>query len=270
MSLGARLLLPAARGRDALADALARRGVTPDAVSWAAFALSLGAAWLLLVGGADATPWSPGGGEPASLLPFAACCLVTASGFLDVVDGALARRTGRASACGAFLDSTLDRVADLSWHLALAVHFARRGQDGLVALTVLAFSHGVLIAYMRARAESLGADASAAAIGFWQRSERVVLLGFAVFWGRVPEGMIVLGTLPALTAWRRFRQVRGLLRGASPSAADARPRAPAWMTPWRASRGSAPWLGVALAVLAAVLLARPALAALGRVVAAAR
>lgn len=252
-SLGARIFGPVARLRDATADALHRARVAPDAVSWAGCALSLGAAGCLAFGASDLSPWSPfAAGGTTSLLPFLAFCLLVLSGFLDVVDGALARRHGLATASGALLDSTLDRVSDLAVHAAIVAHFAARGDALLATLAMLAFSHGVLIAYLRARVEALKEHA---AVGFWQRSERCFLLGFGCFWGHVPAAMLVLATLPALTAWRRFRQASRLLRGAAPEEADApAPWMPASLMPWRQPRESRARDVLALLVLAVVLL----------------
>jgi CDP-diacylglycerol--glycerol-3-phosphate 3-phosphatidyltransferase len=91
----------------------------------------------------------------------------------DSLDGTMARLAGRPSTWGAFLDSTLDRVADAAIFCGIALWFAGDGDDLLlVGVTLAALVGGLLVSYARARAEGLGADASA---GIAERTERLVL-----------------------------------------------------------------------------------------------
>ena len=82
-----------------------------------------------------------------------AAVLFAISGILDLLDGALARHTGRATRFGALLDSTLDRLADAAVPAGLVVFYAPHG--ALAALPVLTIIAGFLISYIRARAEGL-------------------------------------------------------------------------------------------------------------------
>ena len=80
--------------------------------------------------------------------------------FSDSLDGTMARLAGRPSTWGAFLDSTLDRVADAAIFCGLALWFAGDGDDPtMAAVTLAALVGGLLVSYARARAEGLGADA---------------------------------------------------------------------------------------------------------------
>ena len=91
----------------------------------------------------------------------------------DSLDGTMARLAGRPSTWGAFLDSTLDRVADAAIFCGIALWFAGDGDDLLmVGVTLAALVGGLLVSYARARAEGLGANASA---GIAERTERLVL-----------------------------------------------------------------------------------------------
>ena len=91
----------------------------------------------------------------------------------DSLDGTMARLAGRPSTWGAFLDSTLDRVADAAIFCGIALWFAGDGDDlPMVGVTLAALVGGLLVSYARARAEGLGADASA---GIAERTERLVL-----------------------------------------------------------------------------------------------
>jgi CDP-diacylglycerol--glycerol-3-phosphate 3-phosphatidyltransferase len=94
----------------------------------------------------------------------------------DVLDGTVARRSNTSSTFGAFLDSTLDRLADGFVLGGLTVFYATSRLHGSVPMLIVALMGLVgafLTSYTRARAEALGLDAK---IGFLQRPERVVLL----------------------------------------------------------------------------------------------
>ena len=90
------------------------------------------------------------------------------SGFLDVVDGAVARYHGRASPFGAFLDSTMDRFAD-------AIIFIGIIFGGYIDwfVGVLAIHSAITVSYVRARAESQGAECN---IGIAERAVRMIIL----------------------------------------------------------------------------------------------
>jgi len=95
-------------------------------------------------------------------------------GASDIFDGRVARSLGAASPKGAFLDSTLDRFAEVGVFAGLAVYFSGRP---LMALTVaLALGGSLLVSYTRARGESQGVVCK---VGIMQRAERLLLLGFA-------------------------------------------------------------------------------------------
>jgi len=94
-------------------------------------------------------------------------------GIADVFDGRVARSLGIDSPKGAFLDSTLDRFAEVGVFVGLAVFFS--GQP-LVALAVaMALGGSLLVSYTRARGESQGVLCK---VGVMQRAERLLLLGF--------------------------------------------------------------------------------------------
>ncbi len=111
--------------------------------------------------------------------------LVLLGGAADVLDGRIARAQGRADQTGAFLDSTLDRFAEVGAFVGLAVMY--RGSAAALAVVVIALGGSVLVSYARARGESLGVVAK---VGVMQRAERLLLVGF----GGILD--------PAVTAWR--------------------------------------------------------------------
>jgi CDP-diacylglycerol--glycerol-3-phosphate 3-phosphatidyltransferase len=96
------------------------------------------------------------------------------TGFLDTLDGSLARATGQNKKFGAFLDSVLDRYTELIIYLGIWFYFHRSNAYSLLILLILFGS--LMVSYTRARAEGLG---EGCLVGFFQRGERIILLGVA-------------------------------------------------------------------------------------------
>ena len=140
--------------------------------------------------------------------------------FFDVLDGEVARRTGRASTFGAFYDSTLDRVADAAVLGGLLVFFAMdptHGGLGMVLVCLAALVGAQLTSYTRAKADALGVEAK---VGMLQRPERVTLLSAPMaFFGLAVDGWVLRAVLLflAATAWltviQRIRAVRRATEG---------------------------------------------------------
>jgi len=135
---------------------LLRMGVSPDAVTLVG---TLGVA-------AGALVFFPRGDLLVGVL------VITAFVFSDMIDGAMARRSGRASPFGAFLDSTLDRIGDAAIFGGLAMYYVGPGDNDLfAALAIYCLTMGSVTSYARARAESLGMQAK---VGIAERSDRLV------------------------------------------------------------------------------------------------
>ena len=119
--------------------------------------------------------------------------LILLSGIADVLDGDVARRRGLVSAAGAFIDSTLDRFAELAVFVGFAVYY---DAGTPVVLAVVALGGSLLVSYTRARGESLGVLCK---LGILQRAERMLLLGLgaildpavSALFGR-PEGTLII------------------------------------------------------------------------------
>lgn len=129
----------------------------------------------------------------------------------DMLDGAIARARGVPSRWGAFLDSTLDRVADASIFASLAWWFGTRGDDPwLLAACLIALIFGLVTSYAKARAESLG---MACNVGFAERAERtiIVLVGTGLDGLGVPYIQAVslwfLAAATLITVYQRLREV---------------------------------------------------------------
>ena len=153
---------------------------------------------------------------------------VILTGLPDLLDGAVARQSGRAGPRGAFFDSVADRVSDAALFVGVAWYLAETGtpSDAVLALAVLALS--MLISYERARAESLGLDARG---GLMERAERFVLLGVGLAFDILVPVLWVMLVLTAFTAVQRFVKV---WRQATPERPP--PHAP---PPWLGHRGAA-------------------------------
>src|SRR5580658_1691053 len=143
---------------------------------------------------------------------------------LDMLDGTLARIKGTTGPFGAFLDSTLDRVADAAVFGGLAIYFVRGGHDRvLAAVSLFCLVAGALVSYAKARAESLGLSCD---VGFAERTERLLiglvatgLSGLGVPYV-LPVGLWLLAGASAFTFGQRVLAVRK-----AATAADAGPSA---------------------------------------------
>jgi CDP-diacylglycerol--glycerol-3-phosphate 3-phosphatidyltransferase len=138
--------------------------------------------------------------------------VVTLFVFADMLDGQMAKISGRASSWGAFLDSSLDRIGDAAVFGGLLLYFSTHRQSPLwAAVAFAALALGQLTSYVKARAESLGFTCTG---GLAARADRLVLIlagtllaGFGVPY--VLEGVLcVLAVAGAITVVQRVMQVR--------------------------------------------------------------
>ncbi len=133
--------------------------------------------------------------------------LILVGGAFDMLDGEVARSSGRGSPFGAFFDSTVDRYAEIIPYLGLA--YSMRFDD-LFLLPFLVITGSLMVSYTRARVEGLGGSC---AVGLLERPERVVLL----FLGLMVGGFFLLLSLVLLaagshfTAFQRMRHAKSVL-----------------------------------------------------------
>jgi CDP-diacylglycerol--glycerol-3-phosphate 3-phosphatidyltransferase len=146
--------------------------------------------------------------------------------FTDMLDGVLARIKGTSGKFGAFLDSTMDRVADAAVFSGLAIWFVLGGHSRLMAaVSLFCLVAGALVSYVKARAEGLGTTAS---VGIAERPERMVLT-FVVtgLWGLgvpyiLPAGLWILAVASVITLVQRIIAVhKGLAVPATPPDGEA-------------------------------------------------
>jgi CDP-diacylglycerol--glycerol-3-phosphate 3-phosphatidyltransferase len=132
---------------------------------------------------------------------------------LDLLDGALARATGKATRFGAVLDATFDRVSEAAVLFGLLVYESGLGNREESLLVFVVATGSMLVSYIRARAEANGVTLTE---GVFTRPERVVLLAAALLTGWVRLGLWLLAVLSLLTAAQRFYlAARALRREAS-------------------------------------------------------
>ena len=131
---------------------------------------------------------------------------------LDILDGALARQSGKGTPFGAFLDSTTDRVSEGFMLGAIALVFARHGNEVALGFVVAGLAASFLVSYTRARAEALGLKGD---VGIGSRAERVVVITAGLVlapWGALPWAIYLLNATAWLTVLQRVLSVRSQLR----------------------------------------------------------
>lgn len=141
---------------------------------------------------------------------FGAGLALSLFGPLDAVDGLLARTTSQRTKFGAFLDSTLDRFAEVAIFTGFLVHFHHRGLLWAQVATILALSGSLLVSYTRARAEALGVDCR---VGLFTRFERLLAIVVGLFLGLEVPVVVLIAVLANITALQRILHVHKALRG---------------------------------------------------------
>ena len=128
------------------------------------------------------------------------------SGFFDMLDGALARSSGKVTVFGGFLDSVLDRYTDLLVMGGIFFFYVTHGSIRYASITFIATVGTAIIPYTRARAEAAAIQCRS---GLLERPERIVLLLIGLF---VPvllsSVMIILAVLTHITVIQRIIYVR--------------------------------------------------------------
>jgi len=180
-SVAHRLTLPVVR-------LLVRAHITPDAITWFGFSVAIGAAVLI-----------------ATEHLFAAGFVILVAGFFDILDGALARHTNRVTRFGAALDSSLDRLSEAIWLLAILIVYARAGLFIGIILVGVTLISSQLVSYIRARAEALGLECQ---VGLCTRPERVIVLALGLLLSQIEYALItalgIIAVFSIITAGQRL------------------------------------------------------------------
>lgn len=146
---------------------LAKTHITPNTVTWIGFCLSVVAAVFAATGNL-----------------FIAGVVMLAGGFLDMLDGALARLTNQTTKFGGILDSTLDRLAEAAILIGILVYYVSTANERPVIGVLLAglvLAGSFMVSYVRARAEGAGIECKA---GVFTRPERVIVLALGLLLSR--------------------------------------------------------------------------------------
>ena len=182
--------------------------VSPDAVTWTGTILTIVAALVMLPQG-----WLWQGSIVLTLL----VCT-------DSLDGQMARLSGRSTSWGAFLDSSLDRIADGALFMGVALFYVGHGASVVwTGMAIAALVLGQVTSYVKARGESLGVAVTG---GLIARADRLVALGLGVLLtglareGHLPEwlqwalpvALVWLVVAGAITVGQRMAQFRHQVR----------------------------------------------------------
>lgn len=141
-------------------------------------------------------------------IPLAAV-FFTLSGILDLVDGLMAKKLGKVTPFGSFLDSFSDRLSDCVIFIALFIYYVRRADGVFAAVALCLLVLSFLTSYSRSRAEALGVKGKA---GLMARGPRLLLLGAALFFNGfspwvLKGAMVLLSVLTLETLIERIFSV---------------------------------------------------------------
>jgi len=144
---------------------------------------------------------------------------------MDTLDGRYSRMSGKGTAFGAFLDSTLDRAEEGLVLATVAAYFAKRGDEVAVAAVVVSVLGSLMVSYTRARAEALGVECK---VGLATRPVRVVILSAGLLFARgaslgdfqlLAPAIYAMAILTTLTVLQRVLHVRKALNAPAGPAA---------------------------------------------------
>jgi CDP-diacylglycerol---glycerol-3-phosphate 3-phosphatidyltransferase len=180
---------------DRMAALLAPTGIPPNVITWSALVLNLWAGILFAAG-----RFAAAGG------------MMILAGLCDLLDGPVARLQNRVSIFGGFLDSILDRYADLILFLGLLVYYVRVNRFLYAVLVGAAMAGAVMVSYAKARAESL---VPVSEVGFWDRPERLVLMILGALFNRMPIALWILAIGPNITVIHRILHTWKQTKGAA-------------------------------------------------------
>lgn len=175
------------------AKVLAKTGVTPNALTVMGFLVSVAAGILIALG-----HFLAGG-----------LVVLFASAF-DLMDGPVARVTGKTSGFGGFLDSTLDRLSEAAVLAGILAYFAYNEGTWESLLAYACFVGSVMVSYLRARAEGLGIKCE---VGVFTRVERVIVTSIGLIVGQwvgqaIPVMLGIITVLAFLTVLQRLVHVQ--------------------------------------------------------------
>lgn len=170
----------------AIGGALVKIGITPNAITTLGVLLTIGCAALIVDGRTSLGGWL--------LVPVL---------FLDIVDGAAARVSGKVTVWGGFYDSCCDRISD--GVIVSAIAYVVRADEMLLVATLLVGVTGGLVPYTRAKAEALG---FAPGSGPGERADRSVLIVVGLIFSILEITLWLCVAAASWTVLRRMVSIR--------------------------------------------------------------
>lgn len=171
-----------------IARGLEATGISPNALTVIGFLLTLVVATVLAMGNL-----------------FAGGLLLIFAALFDTLDGALARHSQQVTVFGAFLDSVMDRYSEAVTLIGLMVFYTTQPGASLNILLLAATLAGsLMVSYTRARAEAVNIECKE---GFFQRTERIVVLILGLLTGWMTPVLWVLALFTNFTALQRIVDV---------------------------------------------------------------
>ncbi|MGC8661084.1 MAG: CDP-alcohol phosphatidyltransferase family protein [Nitrososphaeria archaeon] len=132
------------------------------------------------------------------------------SGAMDVLDGAVARATGKVSVSGAFLDSNLDRIVEMLVYLGIGI-----SSYNLYIPAFLAFGFSIMVSYSRARLEGLSGGSRPKGIEIGERGIRLAVLCILLIFELPLLALAVVTALALVTFGQRMLMYSRFLKGGS-------------------------------------------------------
>jgi CDP-diacylglycerol--glycerol-3-phosphate 3-phosphatidyltransferase len=172
---------------DPVVTLLAKTGITPNALTWIGFFIALVT------------------GVFAALGNTLVCgLLLLFGGYFDMLDGSLARRTGKVSVFGEVLDSTLDRLSEGVILIGLLYWFSVEGSTIGIMLAGVAMISSLVVSYIRAKAEIIRVECLK---GLFTRPERVVVLALGFFINQMVIALGIIAFFSLITVGQRLYHV---------------------------------------------------------------
>jgi CDP-diacylglycerol--glycerol-3-phosphate 3-phosphatidyltransferase len=144
-----------------------KTGISPNGLTTIGFLISISSAVILIIGAEVGDR-----GDYTYLTWFGGITLF--AGLFDMLDGQLARQTGKTSKFGALYDSVIDRYSELVMFLGICYYLVSHDFFTSSLFAFIAMTGSIIVSYVRARAESLGEDCK---VGLMQRPERILTIG---------------------------------------------------------------------------------------------
>lgn len=200
--------------KEVVARSLHRMGVSADTLTIIGLLLAAAAGWMIF----------------RSQL-FLAGILLAVSGIFDMLDGAVARASGKSSRFGGILDSSLDRYGDGFVFGGIFFYAWVHARPDMALLALLSWIGAFSISYVRARAEC---EIGSCRVGFWERGERIGFLAAGLLAGNLAFVVYVLGLGTHWTVFQRMRLAQWTLSRGSADTAQL----PGYLKPLSRSSGS--------------------------------